>query len=189
MPHREITQARYWRFSLRSGSRADLVEPVYQGLTCLLRKDYPALFPEEVRCFGQSDEGRIGGALKKTILSIFLVMLVASVMFAQTANHRSTTGTTTNATSGSCTSTSSTSTGTSTSSASQRSQALTTPAVVGTRSKVAAVIEGVHAVRVSQSSSMSTGTSGGVLLPSTVVPFRSCSGPAPSLSPWGSRIF
>ena len=128
--------------------------------------------PKRYAVSDKAMRGGIGGALKKTILSIFLVMLMASVMFAQTANRRATTGTTTNATSGSCTSASSTSTGTSTSSASQRSQSLSTSGVLGTKSKVAAGLEPIHIVRTSQSPPVSTGTSGGVLLPSTVVPFR-----------------
>ena len=110
--------------------------------------------------------------MKKTILSILLVMLTAKLMFAQRANSRATTSTTTNATSGSCTSTSSSSTGRSASSASQRTQSLSTTSVLGTRSKVAAVLEDIHVVRASQTPSMSTGASGGGLLPSTVVPFR-----------------
>ena len=128
--------------------------------------------PKRYAVSDKAMRGGIGGALKKTILSIFLVMLMASVMFAQTANRRATTGTTTNATSGSCTSASSTSTGTSTSSASQRSQSLSTSGALGTKSKVAAGLEAIHIVRTSQSPPVSTGTSGGVLLPSTVVPFR-----------------
>ena len=129
----------------------------------------PACSPKKYAVSDKAMRGGIGGALNKTILSIFLVMLVASMMFAQTANRRATTGTTPNATSGSCTATSSTGTGTSASSAAQRSQSLSPRAVVGTRSKVAAVIEGVHTVHIPQSPSMSTGTSGDVLLPSTVV--------------------
>jgi hypothetical protein len=128
--------------------------------------------PKKYAVSDKAMRGGIGGALKKTILLIFLVMLMASVMFAQTANRRASTGTTTHATSGSCTPTSSTSTGTSTSSASQRSHSLSTSGVLGTRSKVAAGLEGIHVVRASQSSPMSTGTSGGVLLPRTVVQFR-----------------
>ena len=113
---------------------------------------------------------RHGGALKKTIISIFVVMMLASVMFAQRATSRA--ATSTNATSGSCTSTSSTSAGRSTTSASERTQSPSTAGVLGTRSKVAAALEGIHVVRGSQSPSISTGTAGGVLLPRTVVPFR-----------------
>ena len=51
--------------------------------------------PKQYAVSDKAMRGSIGGALKKTILSIFLVMLVASAMFAPTANRRATTGTTT----------------------------------------------------------------------------------------------
>ena len=110
--------------------------------------------------------------MKKTLIRTLSVMLLSSVMFAQRAVSRATTGTTTTSSSGSCTRTSSTGTGTSTSSASQRTQSLSTPDVLATRSKAAAVFEAMRVVRASQSPSTSTGTSGGVVLPNTVVPFR-----------------
>ena len=113
-----------------------------------------------------------GGALKKPTVSILFVMLMSSLMFAQRASSRATTGSTTTTSNGSCTRTGSTSTGTSTSSASQRTQSLSTPAVLGTRSKAAAVFEAMHVLRAPQSPSVSSGTSSGVLLPGTVVPFR-----------------
>jgi hypothetical protein len=113
-----------------------------------------------------------GGVVKKTPVTTLIVMLLSSLMFAQRAVSRATTGTTTTSSSGSCTRTSSTSTGTTTSSASQHTQSLSTPSVLATRSKAAAVFEAMHVVRASQSPSTSTGTSSGVLLPSTVVPFR-----------------
>lgn len=119
---------------------------------------------------GPAETGN-GGALKKPTVSILFVMLMSSLTFAQRASSAST-GSTTTTSNGSCTRTSSTSTGTSTSSASQRTQSLSTPAVLGTRSKADAVFEAMHAVRAPQSPSVSSGTSSGVLLPSTVVPFR-----------------
>ena len=120
---------------------------------------------------GPAETGN-GGALKKPTVSILFVMLMSSLTFAQRASSRATTGSTTTTSNGSCTRTGSTSTGTSTSSASQRTQSLSTPAVLGTRSKAAAVFEAMHALRAPQSPSVSSGTSSGVLLPGTVVPFR-----------------
>jgi hypothetical protein len=113
-----------------------------------------------------------GGALKKPTMSIFLAMLMSSLMSAQKASSRATAGTTTTRSNGACTRTSSTSTGTSTSSASQRTRRLSTPGMLSTGSKAAAVSEAIHRVRASQSPSASTSTSSGVLLPNTVVPFR-----------------
>ena len=112
-----------------------------------------------------------GGALQKTLVTTLFVML-SSLLFAQRAVSRATTGTTTTASSGSCTRTSSTSTGTSASGASQPTQSRSTPSVLATRSKAVAVSEAIDVVRASPSPSTSTGTSNGVRLPSTVVPFR-----------------
>lgn len=112
-----------------------------------------------------------GGAVHKTILSFSMVMLLSSALFAQRAGSRATTGTTTTTNSGSCTSGSSTSTASPTGSASQRTQALNTVSLAGTRSKAEALIEGVNVIRASRSASSGTPSSS-VKLPSTVVPFR-----------------
>jgi len=122
------------------------------------------------RGLGPAETGD-GGALKRTIRPLLLVMLMASAMFAQRTSSRATTGTTTT-TNGSCTSTGSTSTGTSVSSARQPTQSLGTPVVFGTGSKAAAVLEAIRVVRASRSPSASSATTSGVLLPKTVVPFR-----------------